>query len=64
MADDFDDLKAAFDAATPEPDAVRTRAAIAVAEESFARRQGSRDRVRQTHQNGRMSRLLSGVSTL
>ncbi|MEM7717696.1 MAG: VWA domain-containing protein [Pseudomonadota bacterium] len=64
MADDFDDLMAAFDAATPEPDAVRKRKAIALAEEIFARHQGSRDGVRQTHQNGRMSRLLSGVSTM
>ncbi len=61
MADELDDLKRALEAATPEPDPVRKRTAIADAEEIFARAQGSRSAARQTVRKGRMSRLLDGV---
>ena len=64
MADEFDDLKAAFDAATPESDPLKKRDNIALAEENFARLQGSRARTRQTVQKGRMSRLLDGVRVM
>ena len=64
MADEFDDLKAAFDAATPEADPLKKQENIALAEESFARLQGSRARARQTVQKGRMSRLLDGVRVM
>ncbi len=61
MADEFDDLKQAFDAVTPEPDPLKKREDIAWAEEIFARSQGSRSAARPTPQKGRMVRLLDGV---
>ena len=39
MSDEFDDLKRAFDAATPRPDPSARRKNIARAEEIFASRQ-------------------------
>lgn len=41
MSDDLDDLKHAFRAATPSPDAKRRAENIALAQENFAARQGS-----------------------
>ena len=64
MTDELDDLKAAFDAATPEPDAVRKRENIAAAEKTFADLQGSADAARPTVQNGPLGRLLNGVGTM
>ena len=61
MSDEFDDLKRAFDAATPEPDPLKKREYIARAEEIFARSQGSAEAARQRVQKGRMVRLLDGV---
>ncbi len=61
MADEFDDLKQAFDAVTPEPDPLKKRKNIARAEEIFARAQGSLGGSRPTPQKGRMVRLLDGV---
>ncbi|MEO1536129.1 MAG: VWA domain-containing protein [Pseudomonadota bacterium] len=61
MADEFDDLKRAFDAATPEPDAARKRINIARAEEIFTGSQGSRQVARQTEQKSWISQLLDGV---
>ena len=64
MSDEFDDLKRAFDAATPEPDPLKKRENIARAEEIFARSQGSAAAARQTVRKGRMSRLLDGVKQM
>ena len=64
MADEFDDLRAAFDAATPAPDNARRRENIALAEKNFAALQGSRPALRQTVQKSRMSRLLDGVKAM
>jgi Ca-activated chloride channel family protein len=64
MADEFAELKAAMEAATPSPDPLKKRENIALAEESFARHQGSGAAARQTVQKGRMSRLLDGVKTM
>jgi Ca-activated chloride channel family protein len=64
MADEFDDLKAAFDAVTPAPDEARKRENIAQAEKNFAQAQGSRIAARQTVRKGRMSRLLNGVTAM
>jgi Ca-activated chloride channel homolog len=64
MADELDDLKAAFDAATPAPDEARKRENIALAEKNFADLQGSRDAARLTVRKGRMSRLLDGVKPM
>lgn len=64
MADEFDDLKRAMDAATPAPDAGRKRENITLAEKNFAALQGSGLAARQTVRKGRMSRLLDGVKTM
>ena len=61
MADEIDDLNAAFDAATPDPDPLKKRENIRLAEENFARLQESDAAMRRTVQKGRMSRLLDGV---
>ena len=53
MADEFDDLKAAMEAATPPSDPLKRRENIALAEENFARLQGSRAEPRQIVQKGR-----------
>ncbi len=55
MADEFDYLKAAFDAVTPEPGALKKRENIARAEEIFAASQGSRQAARQKVQKGRIT---------
>lgn len=64
MSDEFDDLKRAFDAVTPEPDPLKKRENIARTEEIFARSQGSAATARQRVQKGRMSRLLDGVKSM
>lgn len=64
MSDELDDLKAAFDAAIPDPDPARKAANLAQAEENFARAQGSRTEARQTHQRGPLEALLNGVLTM
>lgn len=64
MTDELDDLKRAFDAATPAPDPARKRDNIAQAEKNFALRQGSRDAARQTIQKGPLGAILNGVSAM
>ena len=64
MSDEFDDLKRAFDTATPEPDPQKKSENIERAEEIFARSQGTAEAARQTVQKGRISRLLDGVKPM
>ncbi|MEM6385406.1 MAG: VWA domain-containing protein [Pseudomonadota bacterium] len=64
MADEFDDLKRAFEAATPEPDATRKRETIARATEIYAESQGLRVLARQTGRKSWISRLLDGVKSM
>ena len=64
MTDELDDLKAAFDAATPDPDPLKKRENIARAEKTFADFQGSADGARPTSQTGPMGRILNGVGTM
>jgi len=64
MADELDDLKAAFDAATPMPGPLKKRDNIALAEKNFADLQGSRSGARLTTKRGPMARLGQGVMTM
>ena len=64
MTDELDDLKAAFDAATPTPDPARKRENIAQAEKKFALRQGSAAEARQTIQKGPLGAALNGVTAM
>ena len=64
MSDDFDDLKAAMNAATPSPDSARKAANLALAEENFARLQGSADEPRPMSERGPVARLGHGVKTM
>lgn len=64
MSDEFDDLKRAFDAATPRPDPSARRKNIARAEEIFASRQETADVRRLTSRSGIGSRLIEGVKTM
>jgi len=64
MTDELDDLKKAFDAATPTPDGIAKRDNIALAEKNFADFQGSRAAPRPTHQTGPLGRILNGVGTM
>lgn len=64
MTDELDDLKRAFDAATPAPDEARKRDNIALAEKNFARAQGSQGEARQTIQTGPMGRFMNGAKTM
>ncbi len=64
MADELDDLKAAFDAATPLPGPLKKRDNIALAEKNFADLQGSRTDARLTSKRGPMARLGQGVMTM
>ena len=64
MSDEFDDLKAAMTAATPEPDAARRAANLALAEENFARTQGLPDQRRPMSERGPLARLGHGVKTM
>lgn len=61
MADEFDDLKRALDAATPVPDPARKAAVLAQAQETFTAFQGSQTEARHTEQLGLGARLLNGV---
>ena len=64
MTDELDDLKAAFDAATPAPDPLKKRENIAMAEKNFADLQGLASEARPTPQNGPIGGLLNGVRTM
>ncbi|NNL18257.1 MAG: VWA domain-containing protein, partial [Boseongicola sp.] len=64
MSDDFDDLKAAMTAATPEPDAAKKAANLVLAEENFARLQESMIERRPMFERGLMARLGHGVKTM
>lgn len=64
MSDELDDLKAAMTAATPRPDAARKAADLALAEENFARFQGSADERRPMSERGPMARLGQGVKAM
>ena len=64
MSDELDDLKAAFDAATPAPDEARKRESIAAAEKIYADLQGSDAAVRPIPQKGPMGRLWNGVGNM
>ncbi|NNE90003.1 MAG: VWA domain-containing protein, partial [Silicimonas sp.] len=61
MSDELDDLKAAFDAATPAPDPARKLENLRVAEKNFADLQGSADQRRLTSKRGPMARIGRGV---
>ena len=61
MTDELDDLKAAFEAATPAPDPARKLENLRVAEENFARAQGSGDETRLTSKRGTVARIGTGV---
>ncbi len=64
MSDEFEDLKAAMTAATPAPDAVKKAANLALAEENFARLQGSAIEPRPMFERGPLARLGHGVKTM
>ena len=63
MSDDLDDLKAAMKAATPAPDAATKAAHLALAQENFARLQGSPAVSRPTP-NRPLSGLWTGMKTM
>ncbi|KQI72260.1 hypothetical protein AN191_09045 [Loktanella sp. 5RATIMAR09] len=63
MTDDLNDLKALMDQATPRADAARRAENIALAKETFAALQGSRDEVRPTAVTGPKG-LWTGVKTM
>ena len=64
MTDELEDLKNAFEAATPTPDNTRKAENIALAEKNFASLQGSTDGARPTVQKGPMGRFLNGVNAM
>ena len=64
MTDELDDLKNAFDAATPAPDGARKTENIALAEKNFADLQGSRDAARPTVQKGPIGATMNGVRNM
>jgi len=64
MTDEFDDLKAAMDAATPAPDPQRKDANLRLAEKNFDQFQGSRDPARLTSERGTQSRLGKGIGAM
>ena len=61
MSDELDDLKAAFDAATPAADPARKIANLRVAEENFASAQGSSDETRLPSKRTPVARIGQGV---
>ncbi len=61
---EFDDLKAVMKAVAPEPDAARKAANLRLAEENFARLQGSTDEARPTSDRGILARVGSGVTAM
>jgi len=66
MNDDFDldDLKSAFDAATPAPNATRKAENIALAQKNFADLQGSRTQSRPTFRNKIWTRIKTMLNSL
>jgi Ca-activated chloride channel family protein len=64
MTDELDDLKAAFDAATPAPDPARREENLRVAEENFTALQGSGDQQRLPSKRGPMARIGKGVGQM
>ncbi len=61
MMDELEDLKRAFDAATPEPKADKRKAHIALAQKNFAQLQGTQSDTRLTFEGGMMRRFKTGV---
>ncbi|WP_300069831.1 VWA domain-containing protein [uncultured Ruegeria sp.] len=64
MTDEFDDLKALMDAATPAPDARRRAENLELAQENFMRAQGSRAGMRPTVKRGLMVRMTEGAKSM
>ena len=64
MSDEFDDLKRAMDAATPDADATRKAENLRLAEENFARLQGSMDAARHSSERGIWTRVTDGVTNM
>jgi Ca-activated chloride channel family protein len=64
MTNEFDDLKALMDAATPAPDARRRAENLELAQENFARAQGSRAGMRPTVKRGLIARLTEGAKSM
>ncbi len=64
MSDEFDDLKRAMDAATPEPDAARKTENLRLAKENYARTQGSQDAARLKFERGIWTRAADGVTNM
>ncbi len=61
MTDELDDLKRQLREATPAPDPARKKANLHLAEENFARLQGSRSAARPTSERGTAARISEGV---
>ena len=64
MSDEFDDLKRAFDRATPGPDPDRKARTLAEAEKIFRAAQGSADDARPMFEGSRWGRLGQGVERM
>jgi len=64
MSDDLDDLKAAFSAATPAPDAKRRAENVALAQENLARLQGSTTEARPMKDAPRMGAFAKGIRAM
>lgn len=65
MNDELDDLKAALNAATPDPDPAAKAANLRLAQENFERAQDSGDHTRLTSESRSiLGRLIAGVSTM
>lgn len=64
MSDDLDDLKAAFSAATPAPDAKRRAENVALAQENLARLQGSTAEARPMKDAPRMGAFAKGIRAM
>jgi Ca-activated chloride channel family protein len=64
MSDDLDDLKALMQAATPDPDAERKAANLALARKNFDAAQETRGETRQTSDRPEKPGLFRGVKTM
>ncbi|MGI9391855.1 MAG: vWA domain-containing protein [Boseongicola sp.] len=64
MSDEFDDLKRAMDTATPDADAARKAENLRLAEDNFARLQGSMDAARHSSERGIWIRAKDGVTNM
>ena len=64
MSDDLDDLKAAFSVATPAPDAKRRVENVALAQENFARLQGSPAEARPMKDAPSMGAFAKGIRAM